>query len=140
MKIKQKQDFEYASFNHAKTRLRYHIIFSTKFRRKCLNEIRDIVLDSFRYAESISHFRILVMELDNDHIHFIVSFPPAYSIEQTVRRMKMISTNYVYERCENYLKKFYWKDKRLLWTHGYFCSTIGEVSEQTVKHYIENQG
>ena len=80
------------------------------------------------------------MELDNDHIHFIVSFPPAYSIEQTVRRMKMISTNYVYERCENYLKKFYWKDKRLLWTHGYFCSTIGEVSEQMVKHYIENQG
>ena len=52
----------------------------------------------------------------------------------------MISTNYVYARCENYLKKFYWKDKRLLWTHGYFCSTIGEVSEQTVKHYIENQG
>ena len=139
MKIKQKQDFEYESFNHAKTRLRYHIIFSTKFRRKCLNEIRDIVLVSFRYAESISHFRILVMELDNDHIHFLVSFPPAYSIEQTVRRMKMISTNYVYERCENYLKKFYWKDKRLLWTHGYFCSTIGEVSEQTVKHYIENQ-
>ena len=117
MKIKQKQDFEYESFNHAKTRLRYHIIFSTKFRRKCLNEIRDIVLDSFRYAESISHFKILVMELDNDHIHFLVSFPPAYSIEQTVRRMKMISTNYVYERCENYLKKFYWKDKRLLWTH-----------------------
>ena len=107
MKIKQKQDFEYESFNHAKTRLRYHIIFSTKFRRKCLNEIRDIVLDSFRYAESISHFKILVMELDNDHIHFLVSFPPAYSIEQTVRRMKMISTNYVYERCENYLKKFY---------------------------------
>lgn len=140
MKIKQKQDFEYESFNHAKTRLRYHIIFSTKFRRKCLNEIRDIVLDSFRYAESISHLKILVMELDNDHIHFLVSFPPAYSIEQTVRRMKMISTNYVYERCENYLKKFYWKDKRLLWTHGYFCSTIGEVSEQTVKHYIENQG
>ena len=140
MKIKQKQDFEYESLNNAKTRLRYHIIFSTKFRRKCLNEIRDIVLVSFRYAESISHFRILVMELDNDHIHFLVSFPPAYSIEQTVRRMKMISTNYVYERCENYLKKFYWKDKRLLWTHGYFCSTIGEVSEQTVKHYIENQG
>ena len=140
MKIKQKQDFEYESFNHAKTRLRYHIIFSTKFRRKCLNEIRDMVLDAFKYAKSISHFRILVMELDKDHIHFLVSFPPAYSIEQTVRRMKMISTNYVYERCENYLKKFYWKDKRLLWTHGYFCSTIGEVSEQKVKHDIENKG
>ena len=140
MKVNKKYDLKYESFNNAKTRLRYHIIFSTKFRRKCLNDIRDIVLESFRYAESKSHFKILVMELDNDHIHFLVSFPPAYSIEQTVRRMKQISTNYVYERCDDYLKQFYWKNKRLLWTHGYFCSTIGEVSEQTVKHYIENQG
>ena len=23
---------------------------------------------------------------------------------------------------------------------GYFCSTIGSVSKETVRHYIENQG
>ena len=27
-----------------------------------------------------------------------------------------------------------------LWTRGYFCSIIGDVSEQTLKHYIEHQG
>jgi len=41
---------------------------------------------------------------------------------------------------EEYLKKYYWKGKHILWTHGYFCSTIGDVSEQTLKKYIENQG
>ena len=30
--------------------------------------------------------------------------------------------------------------KRLLWTHGYFVSTIGKVSEKIVFNYIENQG
>lgn len=131
---------KYKTYNHAKTRLRYHIIFSTKYRRKCLNEIHDVVLESFRYAESLSHFKVLTMEIDSDHIHFLVEFPPAYSIEQTVRRMKMISTKFIYNKCEAYLKNFYWGDKRKLWTHGYFCSTIGEVSEETLRHYIENQG
>ena len=31
------------------------------------------------------------------------------------------------------------KKKRLLWTHGYFVSTIGKVSEKIVFNYIENQ-
>ena len=53
-----------------------------------------------------------------------------------------MTTNYLYrnERTEKWLKQFYWKKKRLLWTHGYFVSTIGKVSEKTVFNYIENQG
>lgn len=46
---------------------------------------------------------------------------------------------------------YYWYDigyqavspetfKHHLWTRGYFCSTIGEVSEAKIKEYIENQG
>lgn len=82
------------------------------------------------------------MELDKDHIHLLVKIPPVYSIEQTVRRLKQISTNYVYNDFNTYmhLKKFYWKNKKVLWTHGYFCSTIGEVSEKHLTEYIENQG
>ena len=51
-------------------------------------------------------------------------------------------TNYLYrnERIEMWLKQFQWKKKRLLWTHGYFVSTIGKVSEKIVFEYIEKQG
>lgn len=129
----------YETFNHAKTSLRYHLIFSTKYRRKCLNNIKDTVFNAFKYCESISDFKILTMELDKDHIHLLVNIPPHYSIEQTVRRLKQITTAYLYKNEYCYLKKFYWK-RNIIWTHGYFCSTIGEVSEQTLKHYIENQG
>ena len=37
-------------------------------------------------------------------------------------------------------KKFYCKKKRMLWIHGYFVSTIGQISEEIVFKYIENQG
>lgn len=49
---------------HSKTLLRYHIIFSTKFRYKCLNPIRDTVFSAFRDAESKSNIDIITMEID----------------------------------------------------------------------------
>lgn len=129
----------YKTYGHAKTNLKYHVIFSTKFRRKCLGEIREHVLESFRYSEKISDFSILRMELDKDHIHFLLEFRPSLSIQQVVSRMKQIFTNYLYKTCEYHLRKFYY-GKSYLWTRGYFVSTIGEVSEETLRKYIENQG
>ena len=129
----------YESFNHAKTSVRYHLIFSTKFRRKCLDKIRDTVLNSFREVEKVSDFKILVMELDKDHIHLLMKWKPHLSIEQVVRRLKQMSSKLIWNKEETYLRQFYWKDREL-WTGGYFCSTIGEVSEETIKRYIENQG
>lgn len=27
-----------------------------------------------------------------------------------------------------------------MWGRGYFCGTVGEVDEATIRNYIENQG
>ena len=83
-------------YSHSKTYLRYHIIFVTKYRRKLLNEIRQTVFDAFTYCESKSHFNILKMNLDQDHIHLLISIPVEYSIAQTVSRLKQMTTNYLY--------------------------------------------
>lgn len=130
---------DYESIAHAKTRLRYHIIFSTKYRRECLLNVKEEVLNSFKYGESISDYKILVMNLEDDHIHFLLKWKPSLSIDQVVRRMKQCSTKYLWENCNLYFKRFYWKNKNI-WTGGYFCSTIGEVSESKISDYIENQG
>lgn len=130
---------KFESIAHAKTYLRYHVIFSTKYRRKCLNEIREEVLTAFKYTESISDFTILEMEVDQDHIHFLLKIKPALSIEQVVRRLKQVSTNQLYKTSKTYLRKFFWK-KNLLWTGGYFVATVGYVGENVIKSYINNQG
>lgn len=36
------------------------------------------------------------------------------------------------------LKKKYLEQH--MWARGYFCGTVGEVDEKTIKAYIENQG
>ena len=129
----------YKTYGHAKTNLKYHIIFSTKYRRKCLTSIHDDVIDAFKYVQAKSDFDILKMELDKDHIHFLLEFKPSLSIDSVVNRLKSMSTNYLYKIQNAYLRNFYW-NKNELWTHRYFVSTIGEVSQKTLEHYIENQG
>ena len=127
------------SFSHAKTSLRYHIIFSTKYRKRCLSEVRDVVFESFRYAEGLSDFKILIMNLESDHIHFLVTFKPALSISQVARRMKQISTDFLWKANEAHFKKYFWRGRQI-WTGGYFVSTIGEVSEAKILEYIKSQG
>lgn len=129
----------YEATAHSKTRLRYYVIFSTKYRRHCLEPVREAVLDSFRYGEAKSDYKILIMNLEGDHVHFLMKWKPALSIEQVVRRMKQTSTSYLWQQHEDYFKKFYW-GTRQIWTGGYFCSTVGNVSEDNVVAYIEAQG
>lgn len=131
---------EYKSIAHAKTSLRYHLIFSTKYRRKALTGIHDRVLEAFRYAETNSSVRIIEMNTDQDHIHLLITFKPALSIEQVVRRLKQLTTHYLWEHEPEHLREYYWGTKKKLWTGGYFCSTIGEISEAKLVDYIKNQG
>ena len=80
------------------------------------------------------------MNADKDHIHLLISFPPEYSLSQTINRLKQFTTNYLYRTNNDYLRHFYWSKKKVLWTSSYFCSTVGMISESKVSEYIKNQG
>jgi putative transposase len=138
--MEQRMSKKYDIGAHVKYKIRYHIIFSTKYRKRCLTDIREQVLDSFRYVESLSNFKILAMEIDSDHIHFLITCSPTYSIGEIVRRMKQISTDQIWNTCTTHMHKYYWGRKKKLWTGGYFVSTIGDIGEDILVEYIKNQG
>ena len=136
---KNKPNKNYKSKNHSKFILTYHIIFTCKYRKKLLikygEDVKQIMYDiSKRYD-----FDIKEMEVDKDHIHMMISSAPKISPLQIVRVLKQQSTIQMWRRYASELKKQYWKENTF-WTDGYFCSTIGEVSSETLKHYIQNQG
>ena len=136
---KNKLNKNYKSKNHSKFILTYHIIFVCKYRKKLLikygEDVKQIMYDiSKRYD-----FDIKEMEVDKDHIRMMISSVPKISPLQIVRVLKQQSTIQMWRRYASELKKQYWKENTF-WTDGYFCSTIGEVSSKTLKHYIQNQG
>ena len=133
-----KPNKNYKSKNHSKFILTYHIIFTCKYRKKLLikygEDVKQIMYDISKKYD----FDIKEMEVDKDHIHMMISSAPKISPLQIVRVLKQQSTIQMWRRYASELKKQYWKENTF-WTDGYFCSTIGEVSTETLKHYIQNQ-
>lgn len=132
-------DKKYRTFSHAKTLLRYHLILSTKYRSKCLNHIRDSVISAFKEVEKHNDFKIFEIELDKNYVHLLVQFKPNYSITQVVHYIKQHTTYTIWRDNKEYLKKFYWSKKYILWTNGYFISTSEDIFDETLKNYIKNQ-
>ena len=104
-----------------------------------MDNIKDDLIEVLFEIEKRSKFKIKEVGIDKNHIHLLIKTPPTISISQIVRRIKSMSTNMLWKKKSEYLEKYYWKN-RVLWTHGYFCSTVGEMSEETIITYIKKQG
>lgn len=70
-----------------------------------------------------------------DHVHMYVSIPPKESVAKTIGRMKGKSTLMLFDRHPEYRQKY----DRHFWARGYYCETIGNVNEETIKKYIAEQ-
>jgi putative transposase len=77
------------------------------------------------------------MEVMADHIHLFLSVKPTIAPADIVRILKSISAIEVFRRYPR-LKCFYNRCGSL-WSKGYFVSTVGKISAETVKKYIEEQ-
>lgn len=121
----------------SKTILRYHFVFVTKYRKKALEGIEAEVLDALERAAGRTDFEILESSVeDGNHVHLLVEAPATRSVASVAQALKQLSTRYLYESHNSHLKKFYWGKKRVLWSGGYFASTVGAASEKVVRAYI----
>lgn len=60
---------------------------------------------------------------------------------QIISHVKQLTTRLLWQGYEEVLSRFYWGNKKgKLWTNGYFCETVGNISEDKLLEYVENQG
>ena len=84
-------------------------------------------------------YEIIQMETDKDHVHILLEYSPKISVSDIVRQLKQYSTYQMWNYHKEYLSNQYWKNK-ILWSDGYFACSIGQVSQEIIKKYIQNQG
>jgi putative transposase len=73
---------------------------------------------------------------ERDHVHCFVSAKPKVSVSYIVKMLKGITARklfMVYPQLKNQLSK------GVLWNHSYYVETIGSVSEENIRKYIEKQ-
>ena len=128
----------YQSLNHCKFLIQYHLIWCPKFRYNVLTENIEAELKEILYNIADRYgYEIKEMEVMPDHIHLFVSTQPTVAATDVVRTLKSISAIELFKRNER-LKNFYGRCGSL-WSKGYFASTVGKISEETVKKYIQDQ-
>ena len=128
----------YQTLNHCKFSLQYHLIWCPKFCFSVLKNGVDETLKEILIRISDQYqYEIKAIEVMPDHIHLLVSTKPTVAPTDVVRTLKSLSAIELFKIYPE-LKKFYGRCGSL-WSKGYFASTIGSVSEETVKEYILNQ-
>jgi len=127
---------EYRYGSHTKYNIEYHFVWVTKYRYKILNhEIGIRLRDFVRQACAIHEIEILRGVISKDHVHILVSSPPQMAPSEIMRRIKGRSASKLFEEFPS-LKKRYWG--RHLWARGYFCATIGQMTDEMIKEYLEH--
>jgi putative transposase len=81
--------------------------------------------------------QIIKGHVNKDHVHLLVSLPPQVTISRLVQRLKG-KTAYKMLQEFPHLKKQFWG--RHLWARGYFCCSSGNITDDVVARYIEDQG
>ena len=130
---------EYKKQAHAVYYTRYHIVISTKYRRKVLKFGMGEYLQKKILQIGKFHPDIEIIEVSThiDHIHILVSVPPKMPVSQVVNMIKANTGNAMRRRFP-FLDKVYWGVEGI-WSIGYFVSTVG-INEEVIRKYIEMQG
>ena len=78
--------------SHAVYDTKYHLVWAPKYRKWILRgDIKERVKSIFEEIARNHEFEIDTLEMDKDHVHIFLSFPPRYSIAKVVGMLKSIS-------------------------------------------------
>ena len=137
MKPMSKRD-KYNVGAHSIYLCQYHIVFCPKFRFKVLKDAVEVELKQIFKDIAIEYdYEIIEMEVMPDHVHLFVGAKPSVAPSDIVRTMKSISAIRLFKKFKPL--KDYYRRRGALWSKGKFISTIGFVSADTIKKYIQEQ-
>ena len=124
---------------HAAYRTEYHIVWIPKYRHHILNTgVKGYLVKLFpKVMEQLPGCEIVKYNIQADHIHMVMVIPPKYSVSAVVGKIKGMTSSELRKKFE-WLKNRYWKEN-IVWSPGYFVSTVG-VEEEKILKYVEYQG
>ena len=121
--------------NKSVVNINYHIIWCPKYRRKILVDGIDARLKQIlpELAAEID-CSIESMEVMPDHIHIFIKATPLIPVHLIVKQLKAHSSRILRSDFPQLKSRL-----NTLWTRSYYCESIGCISEETIRRYIENQ-
>jgi len=115
--------------SHSYAQNHLHVVFSTKERRKLINQQMQPKLWSYLGGIARNHnFLVLANGGIEDHVHLLIQLPPMLSLAKAVSLLKANSSRWMNEH-----------GIRFGWQEGYGAFSVSASNLGTVERYIANQ-
>jgi len=114
------------------TRLTYHIVFSTKYRKRHINDSFKDELYSY-LGGIIRGEKGHLIEVGGiaDHIHILAGFSPTTSVSYMLQHIKGNSSKWINEHKMT--------PTRFEWQSGYGAFTVSQSQVPSVRRYVQQQ-
>ena len=113
----------------------YHVIWCPKYRKRILKgEIAEALRLAITAICIEREWPILTLEIQPDHIHLFVTIPPSQVVADAVKILKGSMARKLFVAFPALKDQLYGGH---LWSPSYYVGTAGNVSAETISHYIE---
>jgi putative transposase len=128
---------EYRKGSHCLYDIKVHLVWITKYRKPVLcGEEAQRLRDMIRKICADLEVDILAGNVRRDHVHLLVSYPPQLCISKLVQKLKGVTSRKLLQESGRFRKEFW---GRHLWARGYFAVSTGNVTDDIIAQYIQNQ-
>jgi len=128
---------DYRCGAHTVFEIHLHIVWVTKYRKPVMTgevglRLRELI------REICGNHEVTIMKghVSKDHVHLFVSIPPQVTISRLLQMLKGKSSYKLMHEFPHLRKKFW---GRHMWARGYFCVSSGNVTDEVIAQYIEQQ-
>ncbi len=122
------------SYSHGFGKSQYHVVLVPykRFKMFARADIRKRLETIFFSIAERHRFEIYAIEVMEDHIHLFIGIRPSQSIAQVMQYLKGGTSR----ELRKVFPELLGYHKYCLWSKGKYFRPIGEVNEETIKHYI----
>jgi putative transposase len=121
---------------HSVHSMQVHLVWITKYRYQVLQgDIQLRCREIIRQSCNSLDIQILKGVVSKDHIHLHISYPPALSISDIVKRLKGRSSRMLLQEYPE-LRRRYWGSH--FWGIGYGSWSVGNITEEILSNYLNH--
>jgi putative transposase len=128
---------QFKKLAHTVYECKYHVVFCPKYRYKIMqDEVREYVRQQiYRLSSQKDEVEVLEVNVQEDHVHVVISIPPKYAVSQMMGYLKGKLALRLFDRYPE-LRRRYWGQH--VWSRGYCVSTVG-LDEEHIRKYVKWQ-
>ena len=93
------------------------------------------MLTSSSFRPKYRNIEIIEGAVCSDHVHLCLSIPPSEKVSDVVGYIKGKSALMIHDKYPEMTNGW----TKAFWARGYYVATVGNITEEAVKEYIQRQ-